>query len=151
MTQNIDRFKFRIWYKPNKETITEAIEFKDGSLLTPCLAITGDVIAFDLDNHKDNSIFEKKDIIIIQCTSLKDKNGKLIYEGDILKINCYSREYINYIYYDKSSFTLQDPKDAFQGLGRFDSFQSEYLEIIGNIYENKEMIDEKVIEYFAKN
>lgn len=73
---------------------------------------------------------------IIQCTGLKDKNGKLIYEGDICK---YKFEEIGeqkaIIYFNKElcSF-LAKPLNDFQYVRIND------CEIIGNIYENPELI-----------
>ena len=63
---------------------------------------------------------------IMQYTGLKDKNGKEIYEGDILEV--YGGECINYlveslysIFYDRINTELE-------------------YEIIGNIHENPELL-----------
>lgn len=73
---------------------------------------------------------------IIQCTGLKDKNGKLIYEGDIVKQNntIYNVNWFN------GSFCF---KDTLNGKNYTVEFvMSEKQEVIGNIYENKELLNE---------
>lgn len=68
-----------------------------------------------------------------QCTGLKDKNGKLIYEGDILRIN--NRE-IQPVEYMKCYAQFH-----IEGHGVVESFFTNIYEIIGNIYENPELLE----------
>ena len=89
--------------------------------------------------------FEVRHETIGQFTGLKDKNGKEIYEGDVL---CYKDE--NYedgiigweVFYEDGSFmaSLTDGKDTFGGdfqLQEYAISDKLYCEIIGNIHNRK--------------
>lgn len=63
-----------------------------------------------------------------QCTCLKDKNGKLIYEGDIVTDGIDIFEVV----WDYNAWCIQTNK--------FQHFLTEGFEIIGNIHENTDLI-----------
>jgi len=78
---------------------------------------------------------------IMQYTGLKDRNGKEIYEGDILFCNSFyshkslkKREYKAVVSYSSGMFS---PKS----IGGTIVLNFEDCEIIGNIYENPELLE----------
>lgn len=73
-------------------------------------------------------------VILMQSTGLKDKNGKSVYEGDILG-NDPQGTRTGTVIFEDGRFTLQGFHDD---LDRFD-FRRQ-LEVIGNIYENPELL-----------
>lgn len=72
-----------------------------------------------------------------QYTGLKDKNDKKIFEGDIVKVENPKpfKPYIRSVVYVETSFVWGD-----YVLGEF--AHPEELEVIGNIYENPELLKE---------
>ena len=67
---------------------------------------------------------------ICQCTGLKDKNGKLIWENDILKYDCGGTR-IDFIKYAPPIFTYSQSM-------RWNLQQDE---VIGNIFDNPELLE----------
>jgi uncharacterized phage protein (TIGR01671 family) len=118
-----DRFNFRVWDSLINEYRKEGTIQLSGN--GQPFIIDGDMQPEDID-----------DVIIEQCTGLKDKNGKLIYEGDVvLALESWSdrkREF-NVIYCDKEYGFLF--VDGFKNTKALFAFLPGELEIIGNIHE----------------
>jgi uncharacterized phage protein (TIGR01671 family) len=85
----------------------------------------------------------EEDFILMQFTGLKDKNGKEIYEGDILRTITYDKTYEVSFYI--GSFVLIDKDPGFTTIKKspIGCYQTDIiLEVIGNIYENPELLKE---------
>lgn len=130
-----DRFKFRIWEKVSKH-----MHYNDFLITaTGYIAALKPLLHPDNTPYKDEFVFNQreldfdKDNVLMQCTGLQDKNGKLIYEGDILfykigSIKC--REVV------KWSPERCGWIKGYQDLSTY----KKYHEVLGNIYENPELI-----------
>lgn len=74
-------------------------------------------------------------------TGLKDKNNKEIYEGDIVKVKI-GNEYENVEVLFKDGYFGWGSQDL--GMYSYNPIVSEDLEVIGNIFENKELLKKEV-------
>ncbi len=73
---------------------------------------------------------------IVFCTGLKDKNGKLIFEGDIIEGPVITKEsYVARVPSIDNFHWMQELKDALE--------EGKQIEIIGNIYENPNLLNDE--------
>ncbi|EMW5940635.1 YopX family protein [Enterococcus faecalis] len=96
--------------------------------------------------------YHVRNLVLMQSTGLKDKNGVEIFEGDILKIievtNEGISEYITDVIWEDCSFVFKS-----EGVDYYDSFLGAFsgdpnktyplfeLLVIGNIHENPELLE----------
>ena len=120
--------KFRAWHKEKK--------------------IMGEVLGIDIlhkemfFSNEDVDCYEHtdfKDIELMQYTGLKDKNNKEIYEGDIFHIGSKKILYV-VEWIDCGLKGKQIRNGSWIGL----DFWKKDIEILGNIYENPELMEESI-------
>lgn len=84
----------------------------------------------------ESDCFDLDDVIIMQSTGLRDKNGKEVFEGDIVQFF----DSLYTVFYDikEGSYRLK-PHDDRWVVDYMCNFSSEEsFEVVSNIYENKE-------------
>lgn len=121
--------KFRVWLKNDKEIIdVDEIHWFDGEL-----DIIGDYITF---------VRKADEIELMQSTELKDKNGKEIFEGDIVDykgrkaVIKWHGSYASFIY----RFVDELNKRSAEWYQLYLAYSK--CEVIGNIYENPELLED---------
>lgn len=117
--------KFRVYDKVECMMITTS-DYEDLSDLFCCL-------------NADDGFFSE----LMQSTSLVDEDGKEIFEGDIVLIY---GEKISKVFYSQGSFCV----DILNGGTPLHGFSSKQLEVIGNVWENKELMEEEECSILLK-
>lgn len=88
------------------------------------------------------SIYEIDPSTICQCTGLKDKNGKLIWENDIIEAhldNLFPEDISRFqVLWKDYSFKIRLEKELYDD---FSDDLSELFEVAGNIFDNQELLE----------
>lgn len=125
--------KFRAWHKTWEEMCkVKRIRFNDEENITTVFVV----------GKTSGSNAYLKDVELMQSTGLKDKNGKEVFVGDIIKC---TRGCLHEVYIEKEyggtyfggmpAVYLKDLREGYAW--------TEHEEIIGNIYENLELLEDK--------
>ena len=114
--------KFRAWHKTQKEMFTALY-----------LTFSGRIGVWNNEETEIDFVSEYPYLILMQFTGLKDKNKKEIYEGDIIKYMAG----VSVVSYANGCFSFRG-----NGVKCEPLFYYKIYEVIGNIYENPELLTE---------
>lgn len=130
--------KFRIWHKESKTMIYLDGIWVCGEYSSLCFDSTED--KYDgigrLPDYPKDKIENYK---LMQYTGLKDENGKEIYEGDILSPNDEEDNSMGVVKYDNTKGSYYIDFENGSCVSNFD--YAKFLEVVGNIYENPELLE----------
>lgn len=123
--------RFRAWLKKKQEMDNEIDHI---SWLEDELYCIGDGITY---------MVSAKDLVLMQSTGLKDKNGKEIFEGDILDYK--GRKALVRWHGSYASFIYRFVDELQKRNTEWKLLYLAYMkcEIIGNVYENPELLEDK--------
>lgn len=78
------------------------------------------------------------DLHLMQSTGLFDKHGQEIFEGDIVSIDTDEFDLLS-VKYEAGIYWLMDDEECIEHLSDY----YKYISIVGNIYENPELLENK--------
>lgn len=124
--------KFRAWDNENNQMLdVQELNFED--------CFYGGEMKIKTTMYND--YFDNKEMPLMQYTGLHDKNGKEIYEGDILQIDI-ERAWV--MWNERYGYFELAPIGDYYFDSNVIGQAIEYTDatVIGNIYENKELLNE---------
>lgn len=125
----MDLLRFRAWLKKEQKMDNEIDHI---SWLEDELYCIGDGITY---------MVSAEDLVLMQSTGLKDKNGKEIFEGDIVKMS--KDVYSEPTYYEVAkhyggAYRLESKQHGCELWLRHTD-----CEVVGNVYENPELLEDE--------
>ena len=142
-----DRYLFKAKRTDNGEWVI-------GNLITNVFFRLGQSIPYILCSDKaeydcfedfteENGIFEVRPDTICQCTGLKDKNGKLIWENDIMVAHLdedypENETYIRILWCGNGFCSIENGS---KDIAPIDKFDTEHFEVCGNIFDSPELLE----------
>lgn len=133
--------KFRAWNTEMNHMVFPSLEF--GRELFPCsykriikseTGKDGYIQEVVLEMVSVDHILQSPEFEVMQFTGLTDRNGVEVYEGDLLSID----PFLQVVYLD-GGFCFYNP--AFTGADRLSQDRVGRLSVIGNIYQNPELLE----------
>ena len=141
---NIDRFKLRAWNKLSNE-MKDVISLNINHEFPECSNVVLETNTFDaIKTHQNpiNCAVGLKHVELLQCSGLKDKDGTLIYEGDIARFSFGNTNKIGVV---SCSYTVWNISNANFVQGAFCGGalinMHKKMKVVGNIFQNKELLD----------
>ncbi|MFD1066665.1 YopX family protein [Oceanobacillus locisalsi] len=116
--------KFRAWLKQHDIMIAvDSIDFAEEEIMI-------------IDDTGIDRYFPFEEIELLQYTGIKDKNGEEIYEQDYVKDH---KGHAYTVRYNDFCASMLYPLDGGEFMAIYPGIE---LEVIGNIYENPELLEE---------
>ena len=130
-----DRFRFRVWNTRTKK-------------LREVAQITLDArqhgVTSEISNMETCHLVNQPHLVLEQCTGLKDKNGKLIYEGEIVQHDTAAGPKCWPVLCKDGCFVLPyESGNAWLGKVIQNCPYDSGVVVVGKIHENPELLEEK--------
>ena len=124
---------YRIYYQDEYDAYSDNLTSID--ICKKTITITG------FYNYENVYRFEDEKVKLMQYTGFKDKNGKEIYEGDILFFRDENTKYV--VVWQDAAFIIKsiEIRKYSEEMCWLDDTEI-CCEIVGNIYENKKLLEE---------
>lgn len=121
--------KFRAWDKGNKEMLeVQQLDYDCCYNSKPLIRTT-----------KYNDYFDEEDMILMQYVGIKDKNGKEVYEGDIVYMRCDGISGFGEVIFENGCFWIDDKKRK----RTYPLYNEGVYRVDGNIFENPELLGDE--------
>lgn len=129
--------KFRAWDNQNKQMLdVQELNFED--------CFYGGEMQIRTTMYSD--YFDCREMPLMQYTGLHDKNGKEIYEGDIVKFDYREEENFEIVFED-GAFWIRNKDNEYIALHEVIEICKKpnnwKIEVIGNIYDNKNLLEKE--------
>lgn len=133
------KLKFRAYLKEEKKYVFPTMILVDFGIVTGIGYTHFDESTHELIEHR--LIIE--DVVLEQATGIKDKNGKMIYEGDLVEEFIGKKPVVREVGFCQSEccFELRCIKKGLYGNNLLDD--DCHYKVIGNIHDNPELLEDR--------
>lgn len=132
--------RYRVWIKTEKTYVFSddilSIDYENEEIVTQQVYFEN-----GLPDDRDIYCYDFDDIVLMQSTAMVDRDGRIIFEGDIVKMSkdVYSEPtYYEVVRHYGGAYRLESKQHGCELWLRHTD-----CEVVGNIYENPELLEDK--------